>query len=65
MAETILFRAPHDIHRRIALAIKELDRLDAGQGASVPGHSIRDAAHNLRILKDELEFTYTIERKDW
>lgn len=65
MSETVLFRAPHDVHRRIVLAIKELDRIDAGLGASVPGHSIRDAAHNLRSLRDELENCYVIAKKDW
>ena len=56
--ETLFFRSPGDVYRRIENAIRELDRLDAGQGASVPGHSIRDCAHNLRVLRDELRETY-------
>ena len=51
---TTFYRAPHDVMRRIADAIRELDRCDAGLGGSVPGHSIRDAAHGLRVLRDEL-----------
>ena len=58
MSETTLFRAPHDVLRRIENAIRELDRLDAGLGASRPGHSIRDCAHDLRVLRDELRDTY-------
>jgi hypothetical protein len=30
--ETVFFRPPHDVLRRPATAIRELDRLDAGQG---------------------------------
>lgn len=58
--DTVFLRAPHDVFRRIANAIKELDRLDAGLGPSVPGHSIRDCAHDLRILRDELDQAYDI-----
>jgi hypothetical protein len=41
--ETVFFRPPHDVLRRPATAIRELDRLDARQGPA-PGHSIHDAA---------------------
>mgnify|MGYP000865939107 CR=1 FL=1 len=51
---TVLLRSPGDVMRRIQNAITELDRLDAGLGPSRPGHSIRDAAHDLRTLRDEL-----------
>lgn len=57
--ETFFFRGWRDTLRRIERAIIELDRLDAGLGASVPGHSIRDAAHDLRVLRDELRKLYT------
>lgn len=58
---TIMLRAAHDVYRRVCDAIRELDRLDAGQGPSKPGHSIRDAAHGLRVLRDELREFYPVE----
>jgi hypothetical protein len=51
---TLIIRSEADVRRRIENAIRELDRLDAGQGPSVPGHSIRDAAHGLRVLREEM-----------
>jgi len=54
MSLTIILRSGSDVLRRIEDAIRELDRIDAGLGASVPGHSIRDAAHGLRVLRDEI-----------
>ena len=59
---TLFPRAPHDVHRRIADAVRELDRMDAGQGPSVPGHSLRDAAHGLRVLVEELREFYNVGR---
>lgn len=56
---TVLFRAPHDVIRRVSNAVAELHRLDAGLGASRPGHSIRDCAQALEILQRELTELYT------
>lgn len=55
---TVFMRDPADVYRRIDTAITELDRLDAGQGPTLPGHSIRDRAHDLRALRDELRELY-------
>ncbi len=49
-----LDRSPGDLLRRVNDAIRELDRMDAGLGPSRPGHSLRDAAHGLRPVRDEL-----------